>query len=225
MCIVTIHKYINIDNLIKTCILYRRLGVDHITLYISYYNKTYNNQYKWLKEKYWIEIINFTLPNISIYYFGQESKINHCINHYRYLSDYVIITDVDEVIVPQNNNKIIDVIYKYGRKNYVFIFKSVQYLVNNTFSNILTADNKGCIFKNGYEKMILRPEKIVSIGAHFPKIWEEKRNLTYVSVKDGYVRHTRKRFKKLNCNEIKENKFFTNLKNEVEKKYKSLKLS
>lgn len=32
LCIVTIYKNINIENLLRTCLLYRRLGVEHITL-------------------------------------------------------------------------------------------------------------------------------------------------------------------------------------------------
>lgn len=224
LCIVTIYKNINIENLLRTCLLYRRLGVEHITLYISYYNMTYKKYYKWLKSRYWIEIINFTLPNISLLYYGQDSKMNHCINHYRYISDYVIVTDIDEVIVPQNKRKLLDIIREYGKENYVFIFESVQYLVKDTFSNIFVANEKGCIFNKGYEKMIIRPEKIISIGAHFPKVWQEKRNMTYVKLKDAYVRHARQMLKKRNCNIIFENKYISNLKISIEKYIQNIRM-
>lgn len=60
--------------------------------------------------------------------------------------------------------------------------------------------------------MIVRPEKIISIVAHFLIVWEEKRNLTIINIKDAYVLHARQKIKNLNCNIIMENKYFYNLK-------------
>lgn len=217
LCIVTIYKQLNINNLIRTCIFYRKIGVEHITLYFSYYNISYLNQLAWIRSKDWIEIIDYQLPNISFFYYGQDSKLNHCINHYRYISDYVIVTDVDEIIISNYNYNLLEVINKYGKNNYAYIFKSIEFNVNSTFDSVFETNSKGCLYDKGYEKMIVRPEKVVSIGAHFPKIWEEEKKIIFVNVKDGYVRHARKRIKKRKCRTFYENKNLYNLAKSIEK--------
>lgn len=220
LCIVSIFHNINIKNLIRTILLYKSIGVDHATLYLSNYNQVYKKYIDWLKTQLWIEIINYTYPNISFFYYGQDSKLNHCVNHYRYISDYVIITDIDEIIIPQQNISIIDILQKYGCENFVFSFKSVAYMVNNIRSSIFNSSKEGCIIYSGYEKMILRPEKIISIGAHFPKIWKEKGKIVFINISDGYVRHARVGKKRLNCTIVRETESINNLKIDTEYKLK-----
>lgn len=203
LCLVSIYGNLSIINIIRTCLMYKSLGIEHITLYVSYYDDKYKKYYKWLKEQNWIDIIYFPLPMVSTFYYAQDAKLNHCINHYRYISTYVVITDVDEVIIPVKMKNLLEIINKYGKKNYVYSFKSVLFSVNSTKSNIFLANKIGCKIKRGYEKMIIRPEKVISIGAHYPKRWQEKGEILFVNTTDAYVRHVRvknKYFSNLKCN-------------------------
>lgn len=221
LCLVSIYSNLNIVNVVRTCLMYRKLGVEHVTLYISFYDKKYKKYYTWFSTRKWIEIIYFKLPNISTYLYGQELKLNHCINHYRYISDYVVVTDVDEIILPVKRVYILDILAKYGKNNFVFSFKSVLFRVNNIKSSVFFTSKIGCMIENGYEKMILKPEKILSIGAHFPKLWQETGRIIYISTNDAYVRHARikggmKQLTTLNCNRIKESKYLSYLINTIE---------
>lgn len=221
LCLVGIYAKLNIINIIRTCLVYRKLGIEHVSLYISFYDSKYKKYYDWFKTRNWIEIIHFILPNISTYLYGQDSKLNHCINHYRYISDYVVITDVDEIIFPQQRVYLLDILEKYGKYNYVFSFKSVLFNVENINSSVFSTKRTGCLIESGYEKMILRPEKIKSIGAHFPKVWQEKGKIIFVKSKDAYVRHARiktgsKMLAKVNCNNVNEIEYLPHLKKMIE---------
>lgn len=220
LCIVSIFKNLNTKNIIRTCLIYKELGVEHITLYVSYYDDKYKYYYKWLRKQSWIDIIYFELPKIRIFYYAQDAKLNHCINHYRYISKYVIITDVYEIIIPAEKNSIYEIIKKYNKNNFVFSFKSVLFEVNTTQSSVFSANKVGCKIEQGYEKMIIRPEKIKSIGAHFPKEWQEKGKIVYVNIKDGYVIHARvksKSFVSLKCNFTHHCFYLEYLINKIEK--------
>lgn len=199
LCIVSIFKGLNIINIIRTCLLYKILGVEHITLYISYYDYTCDKYFKWISSQNWIDIIYISIPKVSTYYFGQDSKLDHCINHYRYNSRYVIITDVDEVILPKEKKNI---------------------TVDSIQSSIFSSSKKGCRLKYGYEKMIIRPEKLISIGAHFPQKWQEKGEITVIDTNDAYVRHSRmiNRFiKNSNCTFIYQSSYLSSLIEIIEK--------
>lgn len=223
LCLVSIFKNLNIMNIIRTCLLYKLLGVEHITIYVSYYDFQYKKCYRWLMKQNWIDIIHFSLPRVDIFYYGQDAKLDHCINHYRYISTYVIITDVDETIVPVENKYIIDIINKYGKNNYAFSFKSVIFLVNSTQSNIFLANRKGCIIHKWYKKLIIRPEKIISVGAHFPRKWQEKGKIISININDAYVRHARtKNYRYKNCSFIYQSNYLFNFINIIERKIENL---
>lgn len=227
LCIVSIFRGLNIKNIIRTCLLYKLLGVEHVTLYLSYYDNKYNKYYIWIKKQNWIDIIYILPPKVSTYYSGQESKLDHCINHYRYISRYVIVTDVDEIIMPISKKNILEIVKKYGINNYVFSFKSVVFNVNSIQSSIFSANKRGCKLKFGYEKMILRPEKLISIGAHFPQKWQEKGEIITINTKDAYVRHARminKFIENSNCTFIYQSGYLSYLIEKIERIFNKTKL-
>lgn len=88
-------------------------GVQHFVFYINGQLKYWNKVLAPYAEKGLVELIDFTFPNHRPF-FEQAAIINSCGRRYRYHSQFMIFTDVDEFFIPLNSTwRVVDVVRLY----------------------------------------------------------------------------------------------------------------
>ncbi|XP_076859099.1 beta-1,4-galactosyltransferase galt-1-like isoform X2 [Brachyhypopomus gauderio] len=107
-------NYNNVLQFAQTMELYKLLGVEHVVIYNTscgpHLEKLLQNYEKeeileivpWPIDKYlkpssgW----NFTLHGGDLHYYGQLVTLNECIYRHMYQSEYILLNDIDEIIMP-----------------------------------------------------------------------------------------------------------------------------
>lgn len=212
LCICSLRNNYNATLMIKQTIqIYLKLGVDHITIYYSDVTNFVLKELNRKEFKKYIDLIYWEEREIlsNMRNFGQMLKLNDCFYRNLYLSEYIINTDADEIIIPikyknipkmednlfKNNDleairfkskifmksESIDKRVKHNRKDYVNL--------SSTSDCDLFSIHKSCVLKSAYQKYIASTKRIEGIWFH--TILNSKKIKTFPP-SIGYVRHTRR---------------------------------
>lgn len=100
----------------------------------------------------------------------QKEIYNHAIQNYKNQSRWMAFIDVDEFIVPKNNQKLSDIIRNHEDKNQIIIHW-VQYgTSNHQYKTDGLVIERFTMHQTGVHKQtkaIVNPRKVVSAGVHF----------------------------------------------------------
>ncbi|CAJ1071520.1 galactan beta-1%2C4-galactosyltransferase GALS1 [Xyrichtys novacula] len=120
VCMSTMFEFDNMLQLIQSLEMNQLLGVNKVAIYktshspeikhlLNYYiKKGFVDVIAWPITKY-LTVSRSWLPSLSpgeIHYFGQIPALNDCVYRYMYKSKYIVLIDVDELILPQTVNSL-----------------------------------------------------------------------------------------------------------------------
>lgn len=111
-CYPAIHgPYSEPSRLIQSIELNRALGVSHAFIYnysVSSETNLVLNQYK---QDGVLTVLQWNIPDqTDAWYYAQNAAINDCVYRNRKISKYVVVLDLDEIIIPVNQTSLTDLI-------------------------------------------------------------------------------------------------------------------
>ncbi|XP_062408958.1 uncharacterized protein si:zfos-464b6.2 isoform X2 [Sardina pilchardus] len=118
VCISVMYDYTNVLQLVQTLEMFRLLGAQHVAIYKSSCNTATQRVLDYYIKEGFVEIIPWPItqyinvsrgwqPSVSpgeLHYFGQIAALNDCVYRFMYQTRYVVLQDLDEVIVPVKVN-------------------------------------------------------------------------------------------------------------------------
>ena len=92
------------QRLVNSIELNRILGADYFVFYNLSLNHISNKVLNYYSKQGLAEVIpwNINLNKTDIYYYGQMAAINDCMLRHRHTTDYIVIVDLDEFIIPKD---------------------------------------------------------------------------------------------------------------------------
>lgn len=133
VCIAPLHgPYDNINELVSMIALNRVLGADFFSFYIYDSTKRINDALENFTSQGFVEIIKWNMPiNLTkIHYFGQMAALNDCLYRNRHRSQYIVVTDMDEFIIPLKVRKWREMMLDMPAGLNVYSFQSKQFSVD-----------------------------------------------------------------------------------------------
>ncbi|XP_063060591.1 uncharacterized protein si:zfos-464b6.2 isoform X1 [Engraulis encrasicolus] len=115
ICISVMYEYSNVLQLVQTLEMFKLLGADHVAIYRSSCDEAARRVLEHYEAAGFVEVVpwpiterNLTVsrgwqPSDSpgdLHYFGQTAALNDCVYRFMYQSRYVVMQDLDELIVP-----------------------------------------------------------------------------------------------------------------------------
>ncbi|XP_041350564.1 beta-1,4-galactosyltransferase galt-1-like [Gigantopelta aegis] len=101
VCLPCIHsKYNDETETIQSIEMDQTLGVEHFVVYNYSIGDEVKNVVNYYFSQGILEINVWNLPEVEVHYFGQLAAVNDCVYSNRGKSKYVIVKDLDEVLVP-----------------------------------------------------------------------------------------------------------------------------
>ena len=102
-CIGPLHSsYSDVNRLIETVEVDNILGVDLVVLYNFSMSSSLDPYVRSFNEDGLVDYYNWYNPVLyRTHYYGQRLLINDCMFRYMYQSDYIIVKDIDETVVPR----------------------------------------------------------------------------------------------------------------------------
>ncbi|XP_031429802.1 uncharacterized protein LOC116221867 isoform X2 [Clupea harengus] len=114
VCISVMYDYTNVMQLVQTLEMFRLLGAQHVAIYKSSCNAATQRVLDYYVQAGFVEIIPWPITeyiNMSrgwqhsvspgdLHYFGQIAALNDCVYRFMYQTQYVVLSDLDEIIVP-----------------------------------------------------------------------------------------------------------------------------
>lgn len=114
VCISVMYEYTNVLQLVQTLEMFKLLGAQHVAIYKSSCNEDTQRVLDYYVKAGFVEIIPWPItqyikvsrgwqPSESpgdLHYFGQIAALNDCVYRFMYKTQYVVLQDLDEVIVP-----------------------------------------------------------------------------------------------------------------------------
>ncbi|XP_076138948.1 uncharacterized protein LOC143122048 [Alosa pseudoharengus] len=152
VCISVMYDYTNVLQLVQTLEMFRLLGAQHVAIYKSSCNTATQRVLDYYVKEGFVEIIPWPItqyikvsrgwqPSVSpgdLHYFGQIAALNDCVYRFMYQTQYVVLQDLDEVIVPVMVNSWTELLpvleQKYGS------YTSFEF-ENNVFRNTVGGRN------------------------------------------------------------------------------------
>lgn len=130
-------------------------------------------------------------------YYGQVWKLNHCFHTYQENSEYIINSDLDEILWPVNTENY-DELFKILPNSDIYYFE-VRFFLTTHDINIKLKDvdmfniSDTCTGKKGYCKkyIIASPFKYYGISVHRAVYYDWFTKETKVNIEDAYIRHTK----------------------------------
>ncbi|KAK6184135.1 hypothetical protein SNE40_006660 [Patella caerulea] len=107
ICLSVMHsKYSKVLELIETFEFDKALGANHFVLYHRSSAKQSNVVLNHYIKSGELTLLNYTLPipPKGIHYFGQIAAVNDCVYRSRGISRYVLVVDIDEILIPYQFN-------------------------------------------------------------------------------------------------------------------------
>lgn len=206
LAIVNFYNIRNYKQVIEVIEISKLYGVDHVVIYVTSSTLFIKSiLFYYLKSKF-VELVPFCF-NSEIKYVhqkGQIEKINNVLYRYMYNTKYIILNDIDEIILPVNSHNylsFLSFIDNHSSDMYIFKSKLFPYFSNN-YNSILQYKNC-CIIKRGYEKYIignLYKYDILSVHNYIKSFLPIKRRIINETL--GYVRHTRYKGGQCRINQI-----------------------
>ena len=104
-CLGPLHSgYSDVSHLVETTEINTMFGVDLMVFYNFSMSEKLHPHIRQYEKEDKLHLHNCYSPIAEhAWYFAQRVLINDCIYRYMYQSDYVMVTDVDEIIVPRGN--------------------------------------------------------------------------------------------------------------------------
>ncbi|XP_044124280.1 LOW QUALITY PROTEIN: glycosyltransferase family 92 protein F13G3.3-like [Bufo gargarizans] len=202
VCISTMHRnYSNALQFIQTIEMYKLLGAQRVTIYgkdcsqqvkkiLDYYSKEGTVEViPWPIEKYLRPSSNWyyeASDDKDIGYYGQLSTLNDCLYRNMYKSKYVLLNDLDEIILPFKHMTWDSMMEKLQRENPnvgVFLFESHNFpqtaVTDGNFPNVSSwkkvpdfnllnhvhrEPDRPILFN--HRKMIVDPRKVIQTSVH-----------------------------------------------------------
>ena len=105
VCLGPLHSgYSDVSHLVETTEINTMFGVDHTVIYNFSMSEKLHPYIRQYEKEGTLHLYNCYSPMVEhSWYFAQRVLINDCIYRYMYQSDYVMVTDIDEIIVPRGN--------------------------------------------------------------------------------------------------------------------------
>ncbi|XP_056394100.1 uncharacterized protein LOC130290462 isoform X2 [Hyla sarda] len=223
VCISTMFgNYSNALQFIQTIEMYKLLGAQRVTIYgkncsrlmeqiLDYYSKEGTVEIvPWPIQQYLRASSKWRFENINdgdIGYYGQLSSLNDCLYRNMYRSKYVLLNDLDEIILPFKHMTWDSMMESLQRENpdvNVFLFESHNFpqsvVTNGNFPDISSwKDVPGFNLLNhihrepdrpnifNARKMIVNPRKVIQTSVH--SVLKSLGGIHYVPLKTGLVHH------------------------------------
>ncbi|XP_040902000.1 uncharacterized protein si:zfos-464b6.2 [Toxotes jaculatrix] len=153
ICLSTMFDFTNALQLVQGLEMLQLLGVDRVVIYKTSCSPEVQLILDYYTHKGLVEVISWPvsrflkvsrgwLPEVDpgdIHYFGQIPALNDCVYRYMYLSKYVALHDIDELILPQSVDSWLELLplleTKYGA-DLCYMFE------NNVFPNTMQPHSK-----------------------------------------------------------------------------------
>ncbi|KAI4896689.1 hypothetical protein NFI96_029402 [Prochilodus magdalenae] len=196
--------YNNVLQFVQTLEMYKLLGVEHVVIY----NTSCGPDLKKLLQKYqeegFLEIVPWPIDQFltpspgwnarefsgELHYYGQLVTLNECIYRHMYQSRYVLLNDIDEIIMPYQHRNLPSLMQSLQLMDDsvgVFliqnpIFPYTQFEDTGTFKRPQWEDIPGVnimehiyrepdrMFVFNPRKMIINPRKVVQTSVHYTLI-------------------------------------------------------
>ena len=107
----------DVQFIIQTIEMNRILGAEWFTFYIHSASQDIMRVLQDYSREGVVDVVMSTIPNISVYYYGQSVLIQDCAYRNMYKVRHLLYTDLDEIIVPQNHQKWSQMITAMDRKS------------------------------------------------------------------------------------------------------------
>lgn len=133
VCVAPLHgPYDDINELVNMIAVNRVLGADFFSFYIYNITQRISDALEVVKSQGLVEIINWNMPiNLTkIHYFGQMAALNDCLYRNRHLSQYIVVTDLDEFIIPFKVQKWKEMMLDLPGGLNVYSFQSKQFSID-----------------------------------------------------------------------------------------------
>ncbi|KAL6105480.1 ralgps1 [Pungitius sinensis] len=133
--------YNNVLQFAQTLEMYRLLGVDRVVIYNTSCGPDLNRLLQIYSQEGFVEMVPwpidqhlnpsrgwlFSLSGGDVHYFGQLTTLNECIYRSMDRSRYVLLNDIDEIIMPYKHNtltSLMDVLQQQHPNNGVFLIEN-----------------------------------------------------------------------------------------------------
>lgn len=201
LCITTIKYFVSYKLLLQTLKIYYLYGITDVFLYISDENFDIKRIIKHNYINIHIIFIHNHIYMNSSFYFGQTVKYNDCLYRNMYISNYLIFTDFDELIVLNNITSFYNLFNAIGDGD-IYYFRSAlcpteNIIENKNFHILNDVDlNKAfdCCLMNSYfhRKYIIKsPSKFIKINIHHIDYCYDKIKQININESYAYIHHTR----------------------------------
>ncbi|KAL2096571.1 hypothetical protein ACEWY4_008719 [Coilia grayii] len=152
ICISVMYEYANVLQLVQTLEMFKLLGAHHVAIYQSSCNGAAQRVLDHYVQEGFVEIIPWPItkylnasrgwqPSVSpgdVHYFGQIAALNDCVYRFMYQTKYIVLQDLDELIVPLRMDSWVELLplleQKYG------VSTSFEF-ENNVFRNTWSGRN------------------------------------------------------------------------------------
>ena len=105
LCVAPLHQNVSlVYELINSIEFNRILGADFFVFYNHSLNYVTSKVLSYYSKKGLVEVLPWKIPidNTLIHYYGQMAAVNDCVYRHRDTTDFVVIEDLDEFILPVN---------------------------------------------------------------------------------------------------------------------------
>ena len=214
ICVPPFHDYLNFKELIEWIELTMLLGAEHFTFYNLSMCKRTDQVLSYYSKRGLVEVLPWKMPKEllkNIHYYGQLAAINDCLYRNRNLTKYLAFNDLDEYIIPreQNITKWADMLARLKNGN-SFSFRSTFFWkkwaakpntsIGEHTDNLLTMSamkHANYSFANGKRsKLIIRPENVEIMNIHHvgKMVNGTEKTTNGVDVNIGLLHHYRNGF-------------------------------
>ncbi|XP_075915524.1 beta-1,4-galactosyltransferase galt-1-like [Petromyzon marinus] len=160
VCISTLFgNYGNVLQFVQAIEMYRILGAGRVTVYNTSCSSELNKVLLYYIKTGLVEVVQWPITDYvrvsrgwhypehpgELHYYGQIAALNDCVSRHMYSTRYLVLTDIDEVIIPLKHTKWKDLMRylndKYGADIYTFENHVFPYTVSEEFRSKFQAWN------------------------------------------------------------------------------------
>lgn len=106
-CLSPLFRYTHTYEIVEWIELNKLLGAEMFVIYNHSTSQNVTKILEYYSQRHMVEIVQWSsFPTIDIHYYGQSPALNDCLFRNRQLSEFIVVTDVDEFIIPRSINVI-----------------------------------------------------------------------------------------------------------------------
>lgn len=171
--------------IIQTIEMNRILGAQWFTFYIHDVGQDVRRVLEEYSKEGVVDVVRSTLPDISVRYYGQHLLMHDCGYRNMYKVKYMLYTDLDEIVVPQNSQNWDQMMTQIDRKSIgAFRFRHVALLGESTSKTLAVCNSSKKIEMPRFmkftdqttplpfskrSKFLIKPETFARMGIHNPR--------------------------------------------------------